>query len=221
MGKHLPKNKWGFDQWAKGYDKTIAKAISADDWMYKDYDRILDKIGEYAKLPEDKILTVLDIGIGTGNLAVRFLKRGFQVIGLDPSKKMRGVCHQKYPTIEIYEGDFLTIPLPEKSVAVIVSSYAFHHLTPPEKERSISEMKRVLRPKGKIVIADLMFKNTQEERKFKELLKKERKSEIIKEIEDEYYGLFDDLREAFIKEGFRFRGEQLTDFVWIFCASLG
>ena len=46
---------------------------------------------------------------------------------------------------EIRHGDFLRIPAADEGADVIASSYAFHHLTPQEKETSIREMKRVPR----------------------------------------------------------------------------
>ena len=46
------------------------------------------------------------------------------------------------------------------------------------------------------------------------------RNEILEEIEDEYFGYFDEIKEVFSREGFNSKGEQLTDSVWIICASL-
>lgn len=89
-----------------------------------------------------------------------------------------------------------------------------------KKIKAIVEMKRVLKPYGKIIIADLMFKNKSYEKKIKQNLIKEGKENMVRDIEDEYYGLFDDLNKKFNEMGFEFKGEQLTEFVWIFCAFL-
>ena len=220
MGESTFKDRWGFDEWAKSYDKDVSEGTHQEDWVFEDYDRILDKVVEYCELSANHYLTVLDIGIGTGNLAAQFLGKGLHVIGIDPSKEMRKTCRQKYPQLEVKAGDFLNIPLPPRSVDVIISSYAFHHLTPGQKETSVSEMKRVLRVNGRIVIADLMFKNDSEEKQLKRGLRKSGRNDVLDVIEDEYFGLLDDLFHCFVKEGFNFRGEQLTPFVWIFCALL-
>lgn len=215
--KGRPKfiDKWHFDRWAHRYDETV----KVEDWMYRDYDKILDKVVEYADIQNSRV-KVLDIGMGTGNLTLRFIRKGLSVIGIEPSEKMREIAQKKCPDLKIYDGHFLDIPLKEQTIDVIVSSFAFHHLTEEDKSQSIIEMKRVLKPGGKIVIADLMFKNKTEETSIKERLRNEGKNDIVEEIEDEYYGLFDELRKKFKQRKFTFKGEQLTKFVWIFCASL-
>ena len=94
------------------------------------------------------------------------------------------------------------------------------HLSPAEKEEWIAEMKRILKPGGRVVIADLMFENTTEEGYIKQALRESGGSDIVEDVEDEYYGLFDDLGCSFGREGFAFRGEQLTPLGWILRACL-
>lgn len=214
----MPEDRWGFNEWAKTYDKDVERASQTNDWMFRDYDRILGKVVNYCELDIHRYSAVLDIGTGTGNLAQRFLMRGLQVIGIEPSEEMRKICQQKYPEIKVIAGDFLNIPLPVRSVDLIVSAYAFHHLTPTQKEESILDMKKVLKPKGRIVIADLMFQNTSQEQRIKQALSESGRDEILEEIEDEYFGYFDKLKEAFDREEFNTKGEQLTESVWILCA---
>lgn len=213
-------DRWNFDNWAKSYDETIAKASQAGDWMYKDYDLILDKVVEYCELTDHKQPIILDIGVGIGALASRFLKMGLCVIGVDPSKEMRKICKYKFPEVKVLAGNFLNIPLPAGSIDIIVSTYAFHHLMTAEKEKAILEMEKVLKTYGRIIIADLMFKNAFSEKKIKQSLRESGKSTMVEDIEDEYYGLFDDLSKLFRREGFSFEGEQITTFVWIFRACL-
>ncbi len=213
-------DRYGFNEWAKSYDDDVYKAAQNDDWMFGDYDRVLDKIVDYSDLASHKYSNVLDIGIGTGNLAARFLERGLKVIGIDPSNEMRKICQQKLPDVSVLNGDFLTIPLETNSVDLIVSAYAFHHLSGEQKEKAILEMKRLLTLPGRIVIADLMFQNASQEKLIKDKLVKSGKIDLVNEIEDEYLGLFDDLRQSFSREGFVFQGEQLTEAVWILGTSI-
>jgi len=134
---------------------------------------------------------------------------------------MLAICKQKYPGMEVRIGDFLKIPLPAQSVDLIVSSYAFHHLTPAEKDESILEMIRVLKPKGRVVIADLMFQDASQEQHIKQTLRESGRIDIVDEMDDEYLALFTDLEGIFHREGCIFRGEQIVEFVWILCAKLG
>lgn len=216
----MSKDRWGFDQWAKSYDEDVIKAARAEDWIFRDYDCVLDKVVDYCDLAGNNYSSVIDIGVGTGNLASRFLSRGMHVIGIEPSEEMRKICHQKYPDITITDGDFLKIPLFLPHVDLIVSAYAFHHLTSAKKAEAILEMKRVLNPKGRIVIADLVFRNAAEERRIKQALREAGRSDILEEFEDEYPGLFEELTLIFNGEGFSFQGERLTESIWIICAFL-
>ena len=207
-----------FDRWALTYDDDMHKANDADDWMFGGYYHVLDKIVEYCELEKYENPLMLDIGAGTGNLSARFLEKGLTVKAIDPSKKMREICKDKYPNLEVLHGDFLDIPVPPKSSDIIVSSYAFHHLTPDEKEISISLMEKLLKPKGRIVIADLMFKNTTEKKRVNLALINSVLGATIDE--DEHPAIFEDIGQVFQKKGFNFHGEQLTDSVWILCACL-
>jgi putative AdoMet-dependent methyltransferase len=217
----MPKDKWGFDRWAKSYDQDVTEAAQSNSWMFKDYDRILDRVVDYCDLASNRYSIVLDIGVGTGNLASRFIGKGINIIGIDTSREMLTICKQKYPDLELRIGDFLKIPLPTQSVDVVVSSYAFHHLTPAEKNESILEMRRVLKPKGRVVVADLMFRDASHEEHIKQALRESDGGDVADELDEEYPALFTDLEEMFRREEYIFRGEQLTDSVWIFCAQLG
>ncbi len=216
----MAEDRWGFNQWAKSYDEDVIKAAQADNWIFRDYDRVLDKVVEYCDLAGNSYSSVLDIGVGTGNLASRFLSRGMQVIGVDPSEEMRNICQQKHPYIMVVDGDFLKIPLYLPHVDLIVSAYAFHHLTAAEKAEAVRVMKRFLKPKGRAVIADLMFRNAAEERRIKQALREAGRSDILEEFEDEYPGLFEELTLIFNGEGFSFQGERLTESIWILGAFL-
>ena len=218
MVKSEYEDRWGFEQWAKTYDEDIAEAAQSDDWMFQDYNCILNRVVESCELSYNTYSTVLDIGVGTGNLASRFLETGIQVIGIDPSKEMRRICQQKYHLVEVRDGNFLNIPLPDKSVDVIVSTYAFHHVMPEQKEASIREMKRVLKPRGRIVIADLMFQNRSEERRIKMELRQSGNSGTADELDDEYPALVDSLGQSFHKAGLIFHSEQLTSSTWVITA---
>jgi putative AdoMet-dependent methyltransferase len=80
---------------------------------------------------------------------------------------------------------------------------------------AVIEMKRLLKPKGRVVIADLMFRNAAEERRIRQALRETGRHDILDEIKDEYPGLFEELTVIFTEEGFSIQGERLTESVWI------
>jgi putative AdoMet-dependent methyltransferase len=214
----MSQDRWGFDEWAKSYDLDVIRAARAEDWIFQDYERVLDRVVEYCELDKNSYKSVIDIGTGTGNLAARFLKRGLNVIGIEPSIEMRKICQQKHPEMMVEDGDFLTIPLYIPQVDLVVSAYALHHLTPAEKVSAVIEMKRLLKPRGRIVIADLMFRNAAEERRIRQALRETGRNDILDEFKDEYPGLFEELTVIFTEEGLSIQGERLTESVWIISA---
>ena len=76
--------------------------------------------------------------------------------GVDQSKEMLKQCHQKFPEMETKLGNFLAIPYLDGRFDFVVSSFVFHHLTTDQKLLAIEEMRRVLKPHGRICITDVM-----------------------------------------------------------------
>ena len=92
----------------------------------------------------------LDIGCGTGNYTHEFEKRGFQFIGIDPSKEMLEKARQKNKNIDWRIGAAESIALLDKTVDGIVGSLTLHHWT--DLEKGFSELYRVLKPNGRIIL---------------------------------------------------------------------
>jgi putative AdoMet-dependent methyltransferase len=216
----IPGSDETFDDWALKYDEDVKKADEFGDWILAGYFGVFEKIVEYCELDKYTNPLVLDIGAGTGTLAAKLLEKGCMVTTIEPSEKMREVCREKHPDIEVLPGDFLDIPLPPQCMDIIVSSYAFYHVTPDEKEVSISLMKNILHKGGRIVIADVMFKNPPEKERIIQSLLNSRYKMMVKKIEKDFPAYFDDLEKVFTREGFTFHGEQLTESIWIICAEL-
>lgn len=211
-----------FDRWAQTYDQNVHTAENSSDWMYRHYTEILRAVVNRLKDShvEKKTGIVIDIGSGTGNLTTELVKEGYCVIGLEPSCKMRQKFKKKLPVAQVVAGEFLSIPLKNTSVDALVSSYAWHHLTGTEKISSIIEMKRVLKPKGLVIIADLMFENEKERKRIISVLKNSNKENIIADIESEYYADVSLLAQHFNLNGFTFESMRLTEFVWLIEAHL-
>lgn len=213
-------DRWGFDDWAQTYDQDVSRAAKTDDWMFGNYERVLDTVVANCEPSGGSRRAVLEIGAGTGNLTWRLVEKGLRVTAIEPSPEMRGVFHQKHADTEMRDGDFLRIPASDESVDVIASSYAFHHLTPQEKESSIKEMKRVLRPHGRIVIADLMFQDQTDRERVTAALRESGRADVADELGEEYLALVDELQRDFCDAGFTFRSQRLTEAVWLVLASL-
>jgi ubiquinone/menaquinone biosynthesis C-methylase UbiE len=101
--------------------------------------------------------TVLDVACGSGIVACAFAAVASQVTGIDLTPAMleqaRALAEQRGLTnLSWRQGDIETLPFPDESFSLVLSRYAFHHFLRPEAV--LSEMARVCRPGGRILIAD-------------------------------------------------------------------
>jgi ubiquinone/menaquinone biosynthesis C-methylase UbiE len=106
---------------------------------------------------------VLDIGAGTGLLALAAAPRVAHVIALDSSPAMCRYLHREstqraITNLDVMAGSATNLPFADASFDVVLSNYCFHHLKDPDKHRAVGEAERVLRPNGRLVIGDVMFR---------------------------------------------------------------
>jgi SAM-dependent methyltransferase len=105
---------------------------------------------------------VLDIGSGSGTdalIAGRLAGESGRVIGLDITAAMRQKLRRNAAAcgaarVEVLEGNAEEIPLPDASVDVVTSNGVLNLV--PDKPRAIAEIARVLRPGGRLQIADIV-----------------------------------------------------------------
>lgn len=209
------KDEWSFDSQATEYDYFIREQGEGLAF-YKNYDLVLEKTA--SQVIGD---VVVEIGIGTGNLAVQVLKNAkaqgktIKYIGIDQSINMLKEAKKKCPEIGLKKGDFLNLPLGAKSCDTVVSSYAFHHCNAEEKVLAIAEMDRVVRDKGMVVIADLMFAD----QKARELFAETCSAREQEDLADEYFGNVDEISELFTELGYVCDAEQIDELIWVISAA--
>jgi ubiquinone/menaquinone biosynthesis C-methylase UbiE len=103
---------------------------------------------------------VLDVGCGTGTLAIAAarLKPAAHVTGLDGDQKILAIANRKAARagvpIELQHAMSDAMPFPDARFSVVLSSLFFHHLTSETKRDTLGEIARVLRPGGRLHVAD-------------------------------------------------------------------
>ena len=99
---------------------------------------------------------VLEIGCGTGNLLRSARRPTIELVGLDPDPLALRRAHKKLPGVEIVQGYSQRMPFPAESFDIVLSSFMFHHLDPEAQTATASELRRTLRPRGAVHIADVV-----------------------------------------------------------------
>lgn len=101
---------------------------------------------------------VVDVGSGTGFLTEGLLAHGARVVAVDPAQGMLDALAAKLgeeagDRLELHLGEAERLPLPDRSVDRVVANMVLHHVEDPPA--ALLEAARVLRPGGRIVLADL------------------------------------------------------------------
>ena len=204
-----------FDAWAPVYDETVYDPNNEYKEVFENYSEILKEISRLAS-ENGKGLT-LEIGTGTGNLALQLVDDGHRVICIEPSHEMRLAAEQKLPRSVILDGHFLKLPIDFK-VDNIVTSYAFHHLTYVEKLESIKYLDSFLKDNGKIIIADTMFSSPQYKDALLEYVKDTQALNLFNDLNTEYYEYLDDIFRLFKDLNYSLDYKQMNKYVWIITA---
>lgn len=103
---------------------------------------------------------VLDLGCGTGTLSLHLAARvpGAHITGVDADPAMLRQAQAKAASagisVELAPAWADALPFDDCSFDVVLSSLFFHHLQPTDKRQSLREVRRVLRPGGRVLIAD-------------------------------------------------------------------
>lgn len=128
----------------------------------EDYQRNIEKALDEIVRVEG--LDVLDLGAGTGRLAVMLAPRTKSMRAFDVSEEMLRVCRQKFEAKGLFNwqvdvADHRSIPVADQSADLVLSgwSVAYLYVWHPETwkdelEKWLGEMKRILRPGSFIVL---------------------------------------------------------------------
>ncbi|MGH9300327.1 MAG: class I SAM-dependent methyltransferase [Acidimicrobiales bacterium] len=105
---------------------------------------------------------VVDLGAGTGQLALRLAPVSQSVLAVDVSTSMIKMLAEKASAeglnnVESRVEAIEEMELAPQSVDLVVSNYALHHLRDQDKARLVVSIARWLRPGGRLVIGDMMF----------------------------------------------------------------
>jgi putative AdoMet-dependent methyltransferase len=151
-----------FERWAERYDQSV----QTDKGIFAGYEQILDEIVRIADAQAG--MRVLELGIGTGNLAQRFVMLGCEVWGVDFSPAMLAIAREKVPQAQLAQMDLTGgwSPILEQRFDRIVANFVLHEFDLPTKIAMLERLaKEHLVADGLIVIGDIAFATAVSRRK--------------------------------------------------------
>jgi len=145
-----------FHRWAEHYDRDIINML-----LFKPcYRRVQSEVRHWVRRGLKEI-RVLDVGCGTGSLAVWYLSgmpEVASIVGLDMSENMIAKAREKasrFPLggkVSFTLGDAENLPFADNSFDIVTCCNSFHHY--PHQEQAVGEMHRVLADRGRLMLVD-------------------------------------------------------------------
>jgi ubiquinone/menaquinone biosynthesis C-methylase UbiE len=130
--------------------------------------RALKPIAEWMQGRPQRTLRALDVGCGTGRL-LAFLHDawpGMRLIGLDLSAPYLAEARRlagRTARVKLMEGAAEALPFADASLDLVTSSFLLHELPKKVRGQALSEMVRVLKPGGLLVIVESLQKGDRPE----------------------------------------------------------
>jgi ubiquinone/menaquinone biosynthesis C-methylase UbiE len=105
--------------------------------------------------PTDETMTVLDVGCGTGAHLKIYVDSGAECVGLDASPAMLEQASARLgDRADLELGDAIALPHSDSAFDLVFASLFLHELEPDVRAAALSEMARVTKPEGHILIID-------------------------------------------------------------------
>ncbi len=198
--------KFNHDPYASEYDDDVK---NESDPIRAGYQALQDWIGAHANSSS----CIVDLGCGTGNTinSVNGFERAYCV---DLSQNMLDVAKSKLDHrkgITYVKSDLLDFfqIVQDPEIDTVISSYAIHHLTQPEKHQLFEAIFLGLKKGGKVVFGDLMFESREGEKKLGE-----KYPEQVETFEDEFFWYVDEEVLKLKELGFAVEEKRFSDLSW-------
>lgn len=191
-----------FDRWADTYDDLIA--MHSDKFPFAGYNALLNRIVELTNPKAG--MKILDVGIGIGELAKRFIEYDCEIWGLDYSPKMLDITKKKIPEAHLIKGNVRSEWNKKSGIRFdrIVSAYTLHHFNLEGRIAIIRDMfNNGLASGGLLAIGDVSFHSLEE-------LNRVRKKMPEEWDDTEYYWSADSVKSAVTEDKFNILYEQIS-----------
>jgi demethylmenaquinone methyltransferase / 2-methoxy-6-polyprenyl-1,4-benzoquinol methylase len=134
-----------FDRIARVYDRMNSVMTAGMHHRWRERAADLARVGPGSR--------ALDVGTGTGDLAIELARRGAAVTGLDFAPAMLEVARRKAPEIVFERGDALALPHGDGEFDAVTVGFGARNFS--DLDRGLREMTRVTRAGGRVVVLEI------------------------------------------------------------------
>jgi demethylmenaquinone methyltransferase / 2-methoxy-6-polyprenyl-1,4-benzoquinol methylase len=134
-----------FDRIAGVYDRMNSVMTAGMHHRWRERAADLARVGPGSR--------ALDVGTGTGDLAIELARRGAAVTGLDFAPAMLEVARRKAPDVAFERGDALALPHGDGEFDAVTVGFGARNFS--DLNRGLREMARVTRPGGRVVVLEI------------------------------------------------------------------
>jgi ubiquinone/menaquinone biosynthesis C-methylase UbiE len=135
-----------YDLVAEDYAKEFGDELERKPFDREMIERLIDDVGDRG--------IICDLGCGPGHIARYLSDHGEKACGIDISAGMVEAAKALNPRLEFSQGDMLALTgVPDNSFGGIAAFYSIVHIARPQLSQAFTEMIRVLRPGGTLLLA--------------------------------------------------------------------
>jgi ubiquinone/menaquinone biosynthesis C-methylase UbiE len=146
-------------------DNYTDKMNAEYDWMAKIYDLFMFIFPSWKKwikkvVPHIEGKKILEISFGSGYLMTQYsANNNYEIVGVDYNEKMVEITRKKLTSINtninLIQGNVEDLPFSDNTFDTIINTMAFTGY--PDGDKALSEMKRVLKTEGKLLLVDFDY----------------------------------------------------------------
>lgn len=145
-----------FDQYDKSYSQVVQDSISFSglkhDFFLAAKARLL--AGLFARHFGTERPSLADVGCGVGAMHGLLAPICGRIAGSDPSSECIATAIANNPTVDYAQAQGQNLPWSTASFDVSLAVCVYHHVLPGDRRALVSEMRRVVRPGGLVVIIE-------------------------------------------------------------------
>ena len=158
-------------------------------WMAKGYDAFMTIFPLWKKwikkvIPHIEGEKILEISFGSGYLMTQYGSSKYEIYGIDYNEKMLEITSNKIAKknidAQLYQANVEKLPFPDNTFDTIINTMAFTGY--PNGEKAMSEIKRVLKKNGKLLLVDFDYPKNRNWFGYKIVRLWEKFGDIIKDI---------------------------------------